>query len=394
MTDQYDVVIAGGGIHGVGVAQAAAAQGYSVLVLEQTALAFGASSRSSKLIHGGLRYLESLQLSLVKECLAERALLLKLAPDLVRLVPFHIPVYASTQRRPWQLRIGLGLYALLAGFSSASRFGTVPRHRWDALDGLDTNKLQSVFRYQDAQTDDTALTNAVMQSARSLGAELRMPALFIQAQLEQDKVSIEYQTQDGRQQCQSRVLVNAGGAWVNQILDGITPQPAKQQIDLVQGTHIVVPGALTSGIYYMEVPEDRRAVFAMPRGNTTLVGTTERPFSGDPASVNASAEEQAYLMRVLAHYFPYYRNKENQHILSSFAGLRVLPKAAGRAFDRSRETLLLPNDEQKPRVLSIYGGKLTTYRTTATKVMTALAASLPQRKKQADTRQLPLLPPA
>lgn len=394
MTDQYDVVIVGGGIHGVGVAQAAAAQGYSVLVLEQTALAFGASSRSSKLIHGGLRYLESLQISLVKECLAERALLLKLAPELVRLLPFHIPVYQSTGRRPWQLCIGLGLYALLAGLSSASQFVTIPRNRWGALDGLDTNKLQSVFRYQDAQTDDAALTNAVMQSAISLGAEIQLPALFIQAQLEEDKVAIEYQMQDSRHLCQARVLVNAGGAWINQILDGITPRPAKQKIDLVQGTHIVVPGRLSSGIYYMEVPADRRAVFAMPRGETTLVGTTEKPFTGDPSRVKASAEEQAYLMQVLAHYFPHYRNKEKQIILSSFAGLRVLPKAAGRAFDRSRETLLIPNKEHKPRVLSIYGGKLTTYRATATKVMARLAASLPQRKTQADTRQLALSPSA
>ena len=112
----YDLAIVGGGIHGVSVAQAAAARGYSLLLLEQSALAAGTSSRSSKLIHGGLRYLESAQFSLVRECLAERALLLKLAPELVHLVPFHSPIYHNTKRRPWQISIGLSLYRLLGGF--------------------------------------------------------------------------------------------------------------------------------------------------------------------------------------------------------------------------------------------------------------------------------------
>ena len=140
----------------------------------------------------------------------------------------------------------------------------------------------------------------------------------------------------------------------------------------------------------MEAPQDHRAVFAMPSGDATLVGTTEISFTGDPATVAPTTDEQSYLMQVLAHYFPFYQSKENQIILSSFAGLRVLPKADSRTSDRSRETLLIPNDEHKPRLLSIYGGKLTTYRATAEKVMARLGASLPQRKKQADTRCLTL----
>ena len=392
MTKLYDVIIVGGGIHGAGVAQAAAAQGYSVLLLEQRELAFGSSSRSSKLIHGGLRYLESMQFSLVKECLSERKLLLKMAPALVRLMRFYIPVYASTQRRPWQLRVGLSIYAMLAGFSAAGQFSTVPRSRWDSLDGLDTRNLQKVFCYQDAQTDDAALTTAVMQSAISLGALLQLPATFVQAVLEKDRVSVEYLSDGNSQHCQARVLVNAGGAWVNQILDRITPAPQKQEIDLVQGTHIVVPRALSSGSFYMEVPEDQRAVFAMPFNGATLIGTTEKPFTGDPATVHASADEQAYLIGVLGHYFPHYQKRENQNILSSFAGLRVLPRSNRRAFDRSRETLLIPNQRNRPRLLSIYGGKLTTYRATAEKVMQRLNASLPPARSQADTRHLRLSP--
>ena len=143
--EHYDVVIIGAGIHGAGVAQAAAAHGHSVLLLEQHAPAFGTSSRSSKLIHGGLRYLESGQLALVRECLRERELLSRLAPDLVRLVPFYIPVYRHTTRRPWQIRGGLSMYALLGGLGEHVRFTRVPRDQWTELDGLATRELQAAL---------------------------------------------------------------------------------------------------------------------------------------------------------------------------------------------------------------------------------------------------------
>jgi len=192
MTQSYDVVIVGGGIHGVGVAQAAAARGHSVLVLEQTAIAHGTSGRSSSLIHGGLRYLETAQLSLVKECLHERKLLLRLAPELVRLVPFYIPIYRSTCRRPWQLRLGLSLYALLGGMRAENRFSTLPRSQWDSLDGLSTENLQVVFCYHDGQTNDAVLTRSVMQSAMTMGAELALPATFVAAQLKSDEVVVDF----------------------------------------------------------------------------------------------------------------------------------------------------------------------------------------------------------
>ena len=166
MSTAYDVVIIGGGIHGVGVAQAAAAAGHRVLLLEKTALASATSSRSSKLIHGGLRYLESAQFGLVRGSLRERTLLLQLAPDLVRRLPFHIPVYAGTTRRPFTIRAGLSLYALLGNLAPDCRFASLPRTDWPDLDGLATDGLQAVFRYYDAQTDDAALTRAVMASAR------------------------------------------------------------------------------------------------------------------------------------------------------------------------------------------------------------------------------------
>ncbi|MEX2354238.1 MAG: FAD-dependent oxidoreductase [Gammaproteobacteria bacterium] len=392
MAAELDVLIVGGGIHGTGVAQAAAAAGYSVRLLEQTAIAHGTSSRSSKLIHGGLRYLETGQFSLVRESLRERRLLLELAPEIVRLVPFHIPVYKSTRRRPWQIRAGLGLYALLGGMAGDNRFSTLARSQWDSLDGLETQDLQAVFRYYDGQTDDALLTRAVMQSAQALGAELMVPARFLQARLENDRVVIEYEAGKKAESCTARVLVNAAGPWTNQVLEKISPSIPIPEIELVKGTHIRVAGSMSAGNYYMETPQDGRAVFAMPRDDSILVGTTEARFSGDPDKVAASEQEQQYLLDVLSHYFPHYQSPQNAAILSAYAGVRVLPGGEGNAFKRTRETILKMDRSQRPRVLSVYGGKLTTWRATAENVIMHLSTSLPTRKPRARTDQLTLLP--
>jgi len=289
----YDVVVVGGGINGVGVAQAAAAAGHSVLLLEKRALANGTSSRSSKLIHGGLRYLESWEFALVREGLRERSLLLRLAPDIVTLRPFYIPVFRHTRRRPWLVRTGLSLYALLGRLSRDVRFRKVPRARWDALDGLATDDLQAVYRYWDAQTDDGLLTAAVWKSASELGAELALPAEFVGAELNNEGCAVHYRTGPAEFSCQTRVLVNAAGPWVNGVLARIDPRPPQQPVDLVQGSHIEVTGQLKEGIYYVEVPRDGRAVFAMPWKNHTLVGTTETKFRGDPDDVQPCERRKA-----------------------------------------------------------------------------------------------------
>ncbi len=396
----YDVIVIGAGIHGVGVAQAAAAAGHSVLVLEQEGLASGTSSRSSKLIHGGLRYLEGMQFSLVRECLRERALLLKNAPSLVRLQPFYIPIYKDTRRRPWLIRTGLTLYAVMGGFHRASLFRSLDREKWHTLDGLDTIGLEAVFRYYDAQTDDAALTRAVMHSAESLGALLETGAQFTDGQLHNDGAVIQYQKNGQTIACEARAVVNAAGPWVNQVLAKISPQQTPQTVDLVQGTHIVIEGRLTKGIYYMEAPSDRRAVFAMPWQGKILVGTTERRFDpdADPGTVAPTEEEAHYLLQTIASYFPAYRNLQKNPICGAFAGLRVLPRTADsneneNPFSRPRETVLLPDREQAPRLLTIYGGKLTAYRATAEKCLKQLRSTLPDRDAIADTRSLTLKDP-
>lgn len=388
MTDRYDVVVVGGGIHGAGVAQAAACAGYSVLLLEQTALAAGSSSRSSKLIHGGLRYLEHHDYALVRESLRERAILLHIAPALVRLQPFHIPIYQDTLRRPLTIRAGLSLYALLGGLDRASRFRKLQPREWDNLDGLDTDRLQAVYRYHDAQTDDAALTRAVMQSAIGLGAALACPAEFIAATLYRQGCELSYRQDGVQKNCRARALVNAAGPWAGAVDARITPRPAAVPVELVQGTHLILPEPLTQGCYYLEAPADRRAVFLLPWGAHTMLGTTEHRYCGDPAGVQPRAADESYLLGVQQHYFP----DRSTQVTQRFAGLRVLPASGSAAFQRSRETQLPVDDMRAPRLVSIYGGKLTGYRATAHKVMHLLHRSLPSRKALADTARLPLQP--
>lgn len=388
---EYDVVVVGGGIHGAGVAQAAAARGHTVLVLEQKGeLAGGTSGRSSKLIHGGLRYLETGHFAMVAECLRERARLLRLAPDLVHLRWFHFPIYRATGRRPWQIRIALSLYALLGLPARAGGFATVPRGRWDELDGLMTEGLQVVFRYRDAQTDDALLTRAVMRSAEQMGATLALSSALASAELEERGCTVEFLHDGLPQGCRARVLVNAAGPWAGEVLKRVRPHLPIRDVELIQGAHILVRGQLRRGIYYVEAPQDGRAVFVMPWRGNTLVGTTETRYDGDPDQVHPLAEEKTYLAATLDHYFPRYGACEPAGILDSFAGLRVLPAGRGRYFHRPREAYLDVDRTPHPRVLTIWGGKLTTYRATAEKVMRRIAAALPRRAPVADTRTLPL----
>ncbi|HEY4126524.1 MAG TPA: FAD-dependent oxidoreductase [Gammaproteobacteria bacterium] len=389
MSDTYDLAIIGAGIHGAGVAQAASAAGYSVLLLEKRGIASGTSSRSSKLIHGGLRYLEQMQLGLVRECLQERELLLKLAPELVKIRPFYIPIYAATRRRPWQLYAGLSLYALLAGPGHHAAFRTLKRAEWDSLGGLSTDGLQQVFQYWDGQTDDAALTRAVLHSAKSMGAEIHMPADFLGADLEAEGATLRYRESGQERRCRARVLVNAAGPWVAGVDSLIAPFTSSVQSDLVQGTHILVDIPAQEGIFYMEVPADGRAVFLMPWKGMSLVGTTENPFAGrEPAATAPSDQEQEYLRKVVEHYFPGRPFKQT----GAFAGLRVLPRDAARPFDRGRELILGTDRGYKPRVISLYGGKLTSYRADSLKVIRKIRGALPTRQRRGDTAELHLQP--
>ena len=387
--DSYDVAVIGGGIHGVGVAQAAVAAGYSVVLFEQKELAYGTSSRSSKLIHGGLRYLESFEISLVRESLRERELLIKLAPDLVRRQSFFIPVYDTTKRGAWTMRAGLTLYSILAGLGKSVRFESVPKKQWGNLDDIRTDGLKKVFRYTDGQTDDRLLTQSVMQSAQSLGAELACPATVSRINIQDSGCEIEFIHNEEVRSIRACAVVNAAGPWANRILEMVTPAPKPMAVDLVQGTHLELPGQVERGCYYLEMPQDGRAVFVMPwKKDRTLLGTTEHVYHGDPGQVAPLPMEQEYLLEGFQHYFP----SRKAEVIDSWAGLRVLPAAKGAAFKRSRETQLPVDNKNQPRFLSIFGGKLTGYRATALKVMKVLQPTLPSVKAIADTAELRLVP--
>jgi len=238
------------------------------------------------------------------------------------------------------------------------------------------------------------LTEAVMRSAQSLGAELACPARFIAAAVAADGCHVRYAIGALERECHATVLVNAAGPWVNEVVAAITPPPPTVPINLVQGSHIVLPAAATAftgdNFYYVESPRDGRAVFIMPREGRLVVGTTETRFRGNPDNVQPHPAEETYLLSVLRHYFPDLKHLTRRDLLGSWAGLRVLPGGGAHAFHKSRETILQCDRPAKPRVLTIYGGKLTTYRTTAAKVLTRIESSLPDVAAVAATAELPL----
>lgn len=382
MSDRrYELVVIGGGIHGAGVAQAGAAAGYKTLIVEQRQWAAGTSSRSSKLLHGGLRYLETAQLSLVNESLQERNLLLTLAPELAHPLRFNIPVYATTSRRPWQLMIGLSLYALLSGFSSLSRFS------WNrpAPASLQSKGLQAMFSYWDGQTDDALLTRAVVDSATQLGAESLCPATLVSAVQNTDGYRLQITNATGSDHLHADFVVNCGGPWINSVLDRVNPATRQLPCELVKGSHLILQQQISQEAFYLESPRDQRAIFLLPWGKHSLLGTTEQTFSGDPQTVSVSDQEREYLLATASHYFP----QSTFTVIDEFAGLRVLPIGESPAFSRPRDCIL-HTDNHHPRLLSLYGGKLTTYRHTADNVLRAVSAQLGKRTPVADTRNLSL----
>ncbi len=340
------------------------------------------------MIHGGLRYLEQFQIGLVWESLRERELLFRIAPDLVKRQKFFIPVYGRTSRGPRVIKAGLLMYAVLAGGRKNTWFKTVPKSEWDQLDGLNQAGIKRVLQYVDGQTDDAGLTRAIMQSAQDLGADLFYPARFVSAEIGNDEVKVAFQLAGNSLATRVKAVVNAAGPWANQVLGHFKPKVEPLAVENVQGTHVEFPGVITRGCYYVEA-EDKRVVFVMPWQDRTMVGTTEAPFQGNPDEVTPLDSEVQYLRDTYQKHFP----DRDHTILNQWAGLRVLPVATGAAFKRSRETQLPVDNPSRPRVLSIYGGKLTGYRATAQKIMKILSRTLPRVTPVAKTSELPLEDP-
>lgn len=365
VAERFDVAVIGGGIQGAGVARAAATAGYRTLLIERDEWAAATSRWSSKLIHGGLRYLETGQINLVYHSLQERQRLFREQPTLVKPVKFFIPIYQHTRRRPWQIRAGLSVYALLAGLQREARFRQIPRREWHTLGGLNTTGLQTVFQYWDGQTDDAALTRAVVSEAQHAGAQCLTHSELLAARQLDGEFVLDIQTHADTWQCCAHQLVNATGPWVNELLQRCTPAPSPRAISWVKGSHIVLPPMDLPGIFYLEAPRDQRAVFVMPWQGKTLIGTTE--IEVDTPAAAPSPTEIDYLMETAQYYFPQIPTE----ILTSFAGVRVLPASSERPFERARESVIAPSNPDAT-LISIYGGKLTTFRHTAEQVMRLL----------------------
>lgn len=386
----YDIAIIGAGIQGAGIAQAAAAQGWSVVVLEQySEPAMGTSSKSSKLIHGGLRYLETFQFGLVRECLREKSLLKAVAPAMVKKSRFVIPVYRTSRRSPFIIQSGLWLYRILAGFARDSGIRRYARSEWHEHPQIKKAELRALFEYTDAQTDDRLLTQAVLRSAQSLGAAALFD--FEVDEIENKGSGFELMSTQGRRLSASFV-VNAAGPWINTVAYRLKSVPEHSvpvfDIDLVQGSHIIIDKPALPSCYYFEAPRDGRAVFVLPWKGKTMIGTTEVIFTGDPAVCEPTAEEIEYLLNIYNHYFPD-EAVEQGSIIESFAGLRVLPRSKKNPNSRPRDTIICETDDF-PGYIAVYGGKLTAYRATAEKVVKKLKRHLPSRSRKADTRKLML----
>jgi glycerol-3-phosphate dehydrogenase len=270
------------------------------------------------------------------------------------------------------------------------RFQSLARHHWQQLDGLNTVGLEAVFLYSDAQSDDVALTHAVMRSATDLGAKLMLSAAVRQIKLTAEESIVRYAQSGIESECLARVIVNATGPWTNSVLSRVTPKQLPFKYDLVQGTHIVVPSKPNAGIYYVEAPQDGRAVFIMPWKGRTMVGTTELIYTGAPDSITPTNAEIEYLLQTLRYYFPRLGYGLDD-VLEAFAGVRVLPTGDNTASARPRETLLVTDQKRNPRLISILGGKLTAYRATAEKTIRRVASSLPAPKHSSDTANISLI---
>jgi glycerol-3-phosphate dehydrogenase len=382
MEQNFDICVIGGGIQGAGIAQAAALSGLSVALLEKSDWGAGTSSKSSKLIHGGLRYLQSFEFGLVRESLRERRTLLNIASDIVKPNWFYLPVYNNNQHKPWQLSIGLTLYRILAGRKNLAGFKRLPRSEWNQLKGLNTANLKTVFAYQDAQTDDQMLTRRVALSAQEHGATLLCPAMVISAEKTYKGYSISLNLNGERKTIYCRYLVNAAGPWINPVAKTITPTPPMVDVDLVEGTHVEFSQQLSDQCFYLEAQQDHRAIFVMPYKGGTLLGTTEKVFAGNPDHVNPGAEEIEYLLEVIRYHFPHFNHKP----VRAWAGLRVLPSGEKNPFSRSREVQYAESENY----LAVYGGKLTGYRATAEIAIKKIIKSmgLEKRRKIQDTSKV------
>jgi len=389
-TLNLDLLVVGGGIHGAGIARDAAGRGLRVLLVEQGDLAGATSSASSKLAHGGLRYLELGDFRLVREALRERDTLLRIAPHLVGPLPFFLPRAPST-RPAWLIRAGLLLYDWLAGPSA------LPRSRGLDLSGTPEGESlkpgsRKGFCYYDGWADDARLVVANAMDAAAHGALVMTRARCIRAVPSNGGWSAQIVARDARQiETTARAIVNATGPWVERFLRDATPVPATVAARLIKGSHIVVRRALPSGRALVLPNDDGRVVFVIPfEREFALIGTTDIGLSGDPTGAVISQQEVEYLCRAVNRFLIH--PVAERDIVWSYAGVRALHDDGSTNPSKVTRDYLLQLDhaDNTAPILSVYGGKLTTYRRVAEEAVGKLGATFPGlRPAWTDRKPLP-----
>jgi len=377
MTDKdgtFDLLVVGGGINGAGVARDAAGRGLKVLLCEQHDLAAHTSSASTKLIHGGLRYLEYYDFRLVRKSLHEREIVIAAAPHIVWPLRFVLP-HDRNLRPAWMMRAGLFLYDHLARrrFLPGSRAVDLRSHPAGAV--LDRRYTKG-FVYSDAWVDDARLVVLTVVDARERGATVMTRTRCASIRREQGAWTASLVREDGVESViRAKAVVNATGPWVARFLDEASPVRAGHHPRMIKGSHIVVPRIYDHEYAYIFQAPDGRFVFTLPfAGDYTLVGTTERDYAGDLATPAIDEAEVDYLLEMTNRYFQ--RGLARGDVVWTFAGLRPLlakstddPKSVTRDY-------VLELDRKGPPLLSVYGGKITTYRKLAEDVVDVLAPAL------------------
>ncbi len=379
--DHVDLLVVGGGVNGVGVARDAAGRGLKVVLCEMNDLASATSSWSTKLIHGGLRYLEHYEFRLVRESLMEREVLLNAAPHIITPLRFVLPHHRGL-RPAWLLRLGLFLYDHLGGRKALPATTSVDLRSGPLGAPLKDDFVRG-FEYADCRVDDARLVVLNAVDARERGAEILTATRFARAVRAADGAMWRCVLTDDRQQNRTvaaRAVVNAAGPWVTTLFDGVEGASPKKRLRLVKGSHLIVRRVFDHDRAYIFQNADGRIVFAIPyHDDTTLIGTTDEPYEGDPAAATISEAEIAYLLAAASAYFAQPITRDM--IVSDYAGVRPLfdDLSAKNASAVTRDYAFDVDDGGTggAPLLSVYGGKLTTYRKLAEHALETLKPSLP-----------------
>ncbi len=374
----FDLAIIGGGINGVGIARDAAGRGLKVLLVEQNDLASGTSSASTKLVHGGLRYLAFGAFHLVREALAEREVLMRIAPHLVRPMRFVLPAEAG-YRPAWMLRIGLMLYDWIGGRRTLPGRRTVDFHTDPAGAPFKQNFTYG-FEYSDCSVDDARLVVVNALDAVARGATIRTRTRCLRAD-RAGEWTLVLDARGRRDVATARVLVNATGPWLAGAAATVLRLDEPLPVRLVKGSHIVVKRMFEHDRAYLLPTPDGRVVFARPFGpDFTLIGTTDEDFVGDPAAAAVEPREIDYLCQAVNAYFR--AAVAPADVTWAFAGVRALyDDGKSSASETTREYLLaLDHADGRAPLTTVYGGKITTYRRLAESVLAKLAPFFPDAR--------------